>query len=145
VYGSAGSFSEEIPPDTFLLPRGEVRSIEAGRPPVPIRNAAALEGAREGAHSNVSTLLREHRAGLERLMGLPAETVDIESYHVARAVAEAGRPVELRAILRVSDVATSPELGAHREDREETSDYNARRAGEERVVRALGLIGAGGP
>ncbi|MHC4392074.1 MAG: hypothetical protein ACYS22_12260, partial [Planctomycetota bacterium] len=109
---------------------------------------ASLEGAVEVAHSNVSTLLREHHAGIERMRALPADTVDIESYHVARAVAEAGRPVELRTILRVSDVASSSHLGAHRADRAGTSDYDARRAGEEKVVIALGLVAAppgGGP
>ncbi len=140
VYGSAGSFTTRIPPDTFILPRGAIRSAESDRAPVAVRNEAALDGAIEVAHSNVSTLLREHRAGIARLTGLPADTVDIESYHVARAAAEAGRPVELRAILRVSDVATSDALGAHRPDRGTTSDYEARRAGEERAVVALGLV-----
>lgn len=175
MYGSCGSFSDAIPPDTFVLPRAAIRSAEADRAPVTIRNAASLAGAVETAHSNVSTLLREHRAGLARLTGLPADTVDIESYHVARAVSEAsaarasagaggggaggapgrgpsatgsagggsgaGGPIELRAILRVSDVATSSALGAHRDDRAGTSDYDARRAGEEKVVAALGLVG----
>ena len=96
----------------------------------------------QAGFSNVSTLLREHRDGLERMAALPAETVDIESYHVARAVAElaADRSLQFKAILRVSDVATSSELGAHREDRPETSDYDARRDGEERVVVAFGLV-----
>lgn len=143
MYGSAGSFSDTLPPDTFIVPRGEIRSAEEDRALVPARNAARLEGAVETAHSSVSTLLREHRGGLARLASLPAETVDIESWHVARAVAEAGRPVELRAILRVSDVATSPALGAHRDDRQATSDYDARRKGEERAVIALGLVEGG--
>jgi hypothetical protein len=140
VYGSAGSFTDAIPPDTFILPSTTIRSLEEDRAPVPVRNGAGLAGAVATEHSNVSTLMREHAAGLDRLMALPAETVDIESYHVARAAAEAGRPIDLRAILRVSDVATSSHLGAHRDDRAGTSDYNARREGEERVVVALGLV-----
>lgn len=140
VYGSAGSFREDIPPDTFLLPQ-TFRSHEEGRPELAATNGAALEGAVEVTHTNVSTLLREHRGGLAR-MSEGTDTVDMESYHVARAVSEAGRPVALNAILRVSDVATSAELGAHREDRDETSDYDARREGEERVVVALGLVRA---
>ncbi|RME72470.1 MAG: hypothetical protein D6776_08735, partial [Planctomycetota bacterium] len=140
VYGSAGSLTDTIPPDTLVLPSVAIGSIEPGRAPVALDNAAQLEGAVTTRHANVSTLLREHKGGLEELIGLPAGTVDIESYHVARAVAQSPHPVAFRAILRVSDVATSAQLGAHREDREATSDYDARRRGEERVVVALGLV-----
>lgn len=142
VYGSAGSFSTAIPPDTFIIPTGTFRSLEEDRGTVLVSNQAALDGAIAVRHANVSTLLREHRAGLQRLVALPADSVDIESYHVARAVSEAGRPVDFRAILRVSDVATSPELGAHRVSRARTSHYDVRRDGEERVVYSLGLLAA---
>lgn len=140
VYGSAGSLSTQIAPDTFIRPVGIIRSLEADRGDVPIDNRAVLDGAIAVRHANVSTLLREHRTGLQRLAALPADSVDIESYHVARAVSEAGRPIDLRAILRISDVATSPELGAHRTSRTQTSNYDYRREGEERVVTALGLL-----
>jgi len=140
VYGSAGSLSTTIPPDTFILPSKTFRSLEEDRSNVSVDNRAVLDGAILVRHSNVSTLLREHRAGLERMAALPADTVDIESYHVARAVSEAGRSIDFRAILRVSDVATSSELGAHREARAQTSNYDRRRVDEERVVSALGFL-----
>ena len=70
MYGSAGSFSERISPDTFVILSGAIRSAESDRAPVPISNRARLDGAIEVSHSNVSTLLREHRAGLARLTGL---------------------------------------------------------------------------
>ncbi|MHC4392101.1 MAG: hypothetical protein ACYS22_12395, partial [Planctomycetota bacterium] len=60
MYGSCGSFSDQIPPDTFITPQTAIRSAEEDREPVEVTNAASLEGAVEVAHSNVSTLLREH-------------------------------------------------------------------------------------
>jgi hypothetical protein len=138
-YGTCGSLDAAVAPDTFLRPVGTIRSLESGRADVVIDNAAQLPGAVDVAHTNVSTLLREHREGLVALQQL-GRSVDVESFHVARAVAEAGRPMSLRAILRVSDVATDPSLGAHRSDRAGTSDYDARRLVEEAVVQCLGLV-----
>jgi hypothetical protein len=138
-YGTCGSLDAKLPPDTFLRPIGALQSIERGRGPVQLDNAAALPGLVDVAHTNVSTLLREHRQGLLDLQ-TKGQSVDVESYHVARAVQDAGRPVTLRAILRVSDVATDPSLGAHRSDRAGTSDYEARRVAEEAVVQCLGLV-----
>ncbi|MBN2358559.1 MAG: hypothetical protein JXR83_03840 [Deltaproteobacteria bacterium] len=143
VFGSAGSFSDDLPPDTVILPRGAIASAESDRPPIPIDNKAVIPGAQAVRHSNVSTLLREHRAGLEAMRRTPAETVDMEGYHVAAAVAAAGRPVELRAVFRVSDVATSSDLGAHRADRGATSDYAKRRLVDEQVASLFFLDGTG--
>jgi hypothetical protein len=142
VFGSAGSFSDDLPPDTVIVPRGAISSAEPDRSPIAIDNQAVLPGAQVVRHTNVSTLLREHRAGLEA-MQKTAETVDMEGYHVAAAVAAAGRPVELRAVFRISDVATSDVLGAHRADREATSDYDKRRRVDEQVAAMFFLHGAG--
>jgi len=138
-YGTCGSLDAALPPDTFLRPVGTMQSLESDRPVVTIDNQAVLPGVVDVAHTNVSTLLREHRQGLTALQQM-GRSVDVESYHVARAVADAGRPVTLRAILRASDVATDPSLGAHRSDRAGTSDYDARRIAEEAVVQCLGLV-----
>lgn len=144
-YGTCGSLDSRLRPDAFLRPVGAIASLESGRGAVVVDNRVQLAGAVDVAHTNVSTLLREHRQGLRSLQAL-GRSVDVESFHVARAVREAGRPVELRALLRVSDVATDPGLGAHRADRAGTSDYDARRDTEEAVVIALGLVdGPSGP
>lgn len=133
VFGSAGSFSNDLPPDTVVLPQGSVASAESDRPPVAIDNKAVIPGATPTRHTNVSTLLREHRAGLECMKSV-AETIDMEGYHVAAAAAEADHPVELRAVFRISDVATASDLGAHRADRGATSDYDKRRLVDEQVA-----------
>ncbi len=143
LFDTCGSFDgAKLPPDSFVRPASSFASIEPGRPTFEVENLAAMPGAIDVKHSNVATLLREHKAGLAELEA-SGDTVDIEAWHVARAVAEArtgGRVVELRAILRVSDVADDVDLGAHRDDRQASSDYDGRRVGEEIVVQALGLL-----
>lgn len=142
-YGTCGSFDgTRLPPDTFVRPSGSLRSSVGGRPEVTLENRVQLPGAKEVRHTHVATLLEEHRAGLQTL-ATRGETVDIEGYHVARAVAEpqaAGRDIDFRMLLRVSDVATDAHLGAHRLDRADTSDYDGRRDTEEEVAYALGFL-----
>lgn len=142
-YGTCGSFhGDRLPPDTFVKPSGKIASTGAGRKAVQIENHADLPGAVPVRHTNVSTLLEEHQQGLKKLEEM-GETVDIEGYHVARAVSEfveKGRDIDFRMLLRVSDVANDASLGAHRDDRAGTSDYDGRRDTEEEIAFALGLI-----
>ncbi|MFZ9886708.1 MAG: hypothetical protein ACO3JL_04315 [Myxococcota bacterium] len=142
-FGTCGSFDgDRLPPDTVVRPEGQVLALDPSRPAVFLENAVRFDDAKAVKHTNVSTLLQEHQAGLMRLEAT-GDTVDIEGYHVARAVAEArqgGREIELRMLLRVSDVADDPSLGAHRVDRAATSDYDGRRDAEQDVVIALGLV-----
>ena len=142
-YGTCGSFhGDRLPPDTFVKPMGQIHSNGSGREAVALTNQADLPGALPVKHTNVSTLLEEHRAGLQKLKSM-GETVDIEGYHVARAVSEfttKGRDIDFRMLLRVSDVANDDQLGAHRADRASTSDYDGRRETEEEIAFALGLV-----
>lgn len=142
-YGTCGSFhGDRLGPDTFVKPTGQIHSTGSGREAVSLTNQADLPGALPVKHTNVSTLLEEHRAGLKKLKSM-GETVDIEGYHVARAVSEfteTGRDLDFRMLLRVSDVANDDQLGAHRADRAGTSDYDGRRDTEEEIAFALGLL-----
>lgn len=151
MYGSAGSLRDTIPPDTLIVPQSQIKSVEPDRSEISVKNQideATLQklagtSVKTVAHSNVSTLLKEHRAGLDAMLQLPADSVDIESYHAAKAVAAhttASRPIEWRVVLRVSDVATTSHLGAHRADRANTSNYTGRRSAEESVAALLGIL-----
>jgi hypothetical protein len=71
-YGTCGSFSDQLGPDTLISPRG-------------VANTLDLAGAVDAQHAGVDTLLQEHRAGIDALLKSGAETVDIEVHHVARA------------------------------------------------------------
>lgn len=118
LYGSTGSLTKELGLNSLVLPHKTIISIEADRPkPAPLQNLANLN-AKQVQHGNVSTLLREHQANIRWLQKKGVHTIDMEAYHMARAVNEAtdkGKVVELRIVLRVSDIVTSKEFGAQRD------------------------------
>lgn len=117
LYGSTGSLTKQLGLNSLVLPHKTIISLEADRPePAPLQNLANLN-AKQVLHGNVSTLLREHQANINWLQEKGVYTIDMEAYHIARAVNEAtnqGKVVELRIVLRVSDIVTSKELGVQR-------------------------------
>ena len=144
LLGTAGSLDgKEIPPGTMVAPEGVMTSIEPGRDQVKLDNAVKMEGATYVKnHTNVSTLLREHDNGVEQMSKLHARTMDMESYHVVRALEELKKKPELRILFRVSDVANSKEMGAQRERKTVEKEKLQQDLNEESAAVAMGLVKA---
>ena len=147
-FGTCGSFDESrYPVASFVAPAGIITDAEP--PPTPRTVACpnnvkiAPETAKASTHLNVCTLLQEHDAAVAGWK-TGHGTVDMEVYHVCRAVhdhcaEEADRKVDLRIVLRVSDIVGSEVHGAQSDELRLMRDpaFNARM---DKVVQAFGMI-----
>jgi hypothetical protein len=142
VHGTAGSLTSDIPPERFVIPKSPHQKLET--PTADFPNRLNVPDWPTVTHGNVSTLMQEHRAALDQLQAKGIQTVDMEAFHIVRALAEyertGGGMRELRIALRVSDVATEAELGAHRVRALSAEVLNQRLANLARLLQEMGLV-----
>jgi hypothetical protein len=120
-FGTCGSFKEaDMPVATFVMPKGNIVSFEPPSPDegvtVPCPNKVECASAKLTRHVNVCTLLQEHDRRAEE-WSAEFDTVDMEAFHICRAVGEHGHPVDLRIVMRVSDAVDSKTHGVQSEER----------------------------
>jgi hypothetical protein len=142
MHGTAGSLTSGVPPETFVIPKGPHQKLET--PSVDFPNQLNVPNWPVVTHGNVSTLMQEHRAVLDQLRAKGILTVDMEAFHIVRALAEyeraGGGMKDLRIALRVSDVATEADLGAHRVRASSAEVSQQRLDNLVRLLQEMGLV-----
>jgi hypothetical protein len=141
-FGTCGSLKEDVPITTFVIPQDicNFEPTEGILNPVKCLNRAFITQGVLVKHANVCTLLQEDQKGIGQMLDSGCLTVDMESYHVTRAIVELGGSAELRIIMRVSDVAVSKEHGAQSKLRLEAPRTDQFDRDMEEVVQDFGLI-----
>jgi hypothetical protein len=120
--GTCGSVTDAVPKGSMVIPSSIV-NLEPGMKfsaPVAVKNDAskgAIDAALggdsplicTGLHGNNCTMLQEYSEGIDQMKARGINTVDMESYFVAKAYQDGGGTGGLRIILQVADVASSKE------------------------------------
>ncbi len=111
LFGIAGSLVPVLGPDTMVVPRGEIHSLDQHHAePVSIPwNDVFIPGSMLTMdHGNVSSILEENAVGVKKLLDeKQIHVVEMEAYHLVRKLEEMEYTGKLKIVFKIHDVVTS--------------------------------------